>query len=945
MKRTLSSQRYIISALIVAMMGFALLFVQATPAMAGKASPPGISYFPTSYQPALKALQKKHPNWQFIALNTNLNWNSVITAQTPPYPNNPSLTSASYEPAMKDTSFTGQIEPGWVRASKGAVAFQMDPRNWLDERNIFQFELLSYNSATHKLSGVQAILAGTFMTNTSNTPNIRYVNTAGGTSTISKSYPQAIMDAGKAHKISPYFIAAKIRQEVILAGGAGSNSVTGTVSGYTGIYNFYNIGAFGGSNPAIMGLGWARNGNNGFGTPWTDPVKSINGGANFLASGYINVGQDTIYLQKFNVNPSNPSQLHRHQYMTNIEGAMSEGQKLHDGYKSIGVLSTAKVFFIPVYTSMPASPAPRPNGFAPGTENLYSLNADGVNIRRGAGTNYASYGAYPRGTVVKSRKFNYATANGFNWAQVEISGGSIGYIANQFMTKVSSSPSTPNPSPTTPPVKRKLTYYQMDDKALKRTGTWTLIKHPGYSNSLARSSATKGSTYIARFKGWGVQWYGARVPGGGQADIYINGKYKMTIDTNSPTVQAGALLYTEGGYDPKKETELKIIVTNARGRNFATAVVVDRIAVFDGTLVGAAGTAPAPTDPKPVRKTTFYQMDDSLLKRTGTWTLIKHPGYSNSLARSSVSKGATYVAKFKGWGIKWYGAKVPGGGQADIYINGKYKTTVNTDSSTIKAGALIYSQEGFDPKKETELKIVVANAKDKKFATAVVVDRIGVVDGTLSGAENVKTATVMATAATLETTTATIETTAATVTATAETTPATTPVVRTYTSYDMSDPLLQKTGRWSIISHVGYSNGVAACSSTKGDVYVARFKGWGIQWYGARIPGGGQADIYIDGKYKTTIDTNSLTEQVGVLLYTDGGFDPNKETELKVVVTSAKDKNTAASIVVDRFVVIDGAMVGDAALKAVPESVPASSTTNSPLNSLSDSNAATITTN
>lgn len=41
----------------------------------------GIENFPSSYQPYLRELAKKHPNWKFTALYTNLDWNYVINQE------------------------------------------------------------------------------------------------------------------------------------------------------------------------------------------------------------------------------------------------------------------------------------------------------------------------------------------------------------------------------------------------------------------------------------------------------------------------------------------------------------------------------------------------------------------------------------------------------------------------------------------------------------------------------------------------------------------------------------------------------------------------------------------------------------------------------------------------------------------------------------------------
>ena len=57
---------------------------------------------------------------------------------------------------------------------------------------------------------------------------------------------------------------------------------------------------------------------------WNTKYKAIIGGASFLAEDYIDDGQDTLYLQKFDVDNSD-EELYWHQYMQNILAAQSEG--------------------------------------------------------------------------------------------------------------------------------------------------------------------------------------------------------------------------------------------------------------------------------------------------------------------------------------------------------------------------------------------------------------------------------------------------------------------------------------------------------------------------------------------------------------------------------------------------------------------------------------------
>ena len=41
----------------------------------------GIENFPTSYQPYLQELKKKHPNWEFTALYTGLDFDYVVSQE------------------------------------------------------------------------------------------------------------------------------------------------------------------------------------------------------------------------------------------------------------------------------------------------------------------------------------------------------------------------------------------------------------------------------------------------------------------------------------------------------------------------------------------------------------------------------------------------------------------------------------------------------------------------------------------------------------------------------------------------------------------------------------------------------------------------------------------------------------------------------------------------
>lgn len=111
----------------------------------------GIQSFPESYKPYLEELSKKHPNWKFTALYTNLDWNYVINEESSFGKN---LVPKNYGDAWKNTTpgqYNVEVDSGWVDSSREAVEFCMDPRNFLNEVRIFQFEGLSFDANTNSL--------------------------------------------------------------------------------------------------------------------------------------------------------------------------------------------------------------------------------------------------------------------------------------------------------------------------------------------------------------------------------------------------------------------------------------------------------------------------------------------------------------------------------------------------------------------------------------------------------------------------------------------------------------------------------------------------------------------------------------------------------------------------------------------------------------------------
>lgn len=397
-----------------------------------------INEFPDSYKPYLEELYKNHPNWEFIPLYTNLDWNYVISEENKFGKN---LVPINYSDNWKNKTpgqYNVEIDAGWVDSSKEAVMYLMDPRNFLNEVRIFQFEELSYNSSTNNIEGIEKIFYGTEFYN----KKVSYLNSSGESILTSSKYSDLILKASKTSYVSSYHIASRIKQEV--GPFLSHKSISGDVPGYKGLYNFYNIGATSSSEPlgAIKnGLRYARDGNGAsestkkkYLIPWNTKEKSITGGAIFIGSSYINKGQNTIYLQKFDVYDKTGDGLFWHQYMTNVLAPYSESKSIYNGYSKMGMLDNSLSFIIPIYNNMPdimqESPSINQKDFVSDNTKVYSTG-NNVNIRTGPSTSYeiiTKVNLNEKMTRIKKGK-----QSNDKWDKVILENGIIGYISSNYV--------------------------------------------------------------------------------------------------------------------------------------------------------------------------------------------------------------------------------------------------------------------------------------------------------------------------------------------------------------------------------------------------------------------------------------------------------------------------------------------------------------------------------
>ena len=313
--------------------------------------------FPADYQSALNALKKAHPNWIFRPIYVGDTFSYAVGQQMEVASR--ALVSTYYNECFRSlldrdynwqTNTWKQWEPGWAGASEETVRYYMDPRNFLNENDIFMFESLTYESYQTQ-AAVEAAIANIFMSN-AKVPGADY------------TYAWLFCWIGKKYNINPVALASRVRQE---QGNGTSDLISGKYPGYEGLYNYFNIQATGSSRDEIVqnGLKEARTGSTMMlpdGTvssgAWDTPTKAIIGGALKFANLYILKNQNTLYAQKFDYDSVYYGK-YWHQYMTNIMAPYSEGNQVRRSYTNSGQLGNSFVFLIPVYEDRPAS-SPKP---------------------------------------------------------------------------------------------------------------------------------------------------------------------------------------------------------------------------------------------------------------------------------------------------------------------------------------------------------------------------------------------------------------------------------------------------------------------------------------------------------------------------------------------------------------------------------------------------------
>ncbi|MDP4103714.1 MAG: SH3 domain-containing protein [Bacillota bacterium] len=205
----------------------------------------------------------------------------------------------------------------WVNASPDDVTYYLDPNNFVSSSvDSYQFLKLS----------VTANLDSTEVNN-------RILNGKG----ILQGQAAAFISAGTTCGVNEIYL---ISHALLETGNGTSKLANGVVINGKTVYNMYGIGAYD-ADPINSGAQYAYN------AGWFTPEDAIIGGAQFIAKGYINAGQDTLYKMRWNPSSAVTNGYATHQYATDIGWASKQVNQIYNLYQLLN--SYKLVLDIPKY--------------------------------------------------------------------------------------------------------------------------------------------------------------------------------------------------------------------------------------------------------------------------------------------------------------------------------------------------------------------------------------------------------------------------------------------------------------------------------------------------------------------------------------------------------------------------------------------------------------------
>ena len=195
--------------------------------------------------------------------------------------------------------------PYWNWAIESDVLHYLNPQNFVNDE-VQKFQFLDLSSPM----GIDASKLNKFLTGKG----------------ILEGKGAAFIEAAKKNGLNELYL---ISHALLETGNGKSELAQGVLYNGVKVYNMFGVGAVD-SDPIGGGAKFA------YDQGWTTPEKAIIGGAAFIGSSYVKVGQNTLYKMRWNPEAMVKMGKAYHQYATDIGWASKQAVTLYNLYKEIG---------------------------------------------------------------------------------------------------------------------------------------------------------------------------------------------------------------------------------------------------------------------------------------------------------------------------------------------------------------------------------------------------------------------------------------------------------------------------------------------------------------------------------------------------------------------------------------------------------------------------------
>ncbi|MFF7989030.1 hypothetical protein ACFZDG_04450 [Kitasatospora xanthocidica] len=199
------------------------------------------------------------------------------------------------------------------------------------------------------------------------------------------------------------------------------------------------------------------------------------------------------------------------------------------------------------------------------------------------------------------------------------------------------------------------------------TGSWTISRTRTYGdlNADVHFTTADGDSASITFTGTGIQVLGERNSDQGRLSVTLDGAAAGTVDTNAPTRVAQAVVYEVSGL-PYGQHSVKL--TKAGGT----------YAVIDGFRLDRS-----------------INEDDPAIGYSGSWATYANRGHGdfNDDVRATTENGASVTVPFVGTRIDVRTETNSDQGQVDVYIDGRYRKTIDTYAPSRSAQQSVFTAD------------------------------------------------------------------------------------------------------------------------------------------------------------------------------------------------------------------------------------------------------------